>query len=56
MSYNYLIKDEKVGLFRSYFRVLSTNQGFYFNFNILKNRRIFLAMLKNTFLSGLKYI
>jgi hypothetical protein len=55
MSYNYLIKDEKTSLFRSYFRVLSTNQGFYFNFNILKNRKIFLAMLKNTFLSGLKY-
>lgn len=45
-----------INLFRAYFRVLQTNQGFYFNFKTLHNKSIFLSTLKNIFLSGLKYI
>lgn len=44
-----------INTFRSFFRVLQTNQGFYFNFNNFKNNSFFLNSLKNTFLSGLKY-
>jgi len=43
-------------LFRSFFRVLQTNQGFYFNFKSLKNNDYFLKSLKNTIFSGLKYV
>lgn len=42
-------------MFRSYFRVLQTNQGFYFNYNNFKNNPNFLNSLKTTFLSGIKY-
>lgn len=51
----YLIKKES-NLFRSYFRVLSTKQGFYFNFLKLKNKNNFNKLLLNSFLSGFKYI
>jgi hypothetical protein len=55
-SYQYIHRNYKINLFRSYFRVLSTQQGFYFNFNELNNRSNFHKMLKNSFFSGLKYI
>ncbi len=45
-----------VNLFRSYFRVLQTNQGFYFNFNNFKDQSNFLNSLKITLFSGLKYV
>jgi hypothetical protein len=45
-----------INLFRAYFRVLQTNQGFYFSFYNLKKKDFFLTTLKSTFLSGLKYI
>lgn len=56
MSYKYKIKNYKQGLFRSYFRVLSTKKGFYFNFNNLKDFNNLNIMLTHTFLSGFKYI
>lgn len=43
-------------LFRSYFRVFSTKQGFYFNLLKLKKNNNFNLLLINSFLSGLKYI
>jgi hypothetical protein len=46
---------ENTNMFRSFFRVLQTNQGFYFNFNNFKKNNFFLNSLKNTFLSGVKY-
>jgi len=46
-----LVND--VNLFRSYFRVLNTNTGFYFNFSSLKNQYNFIDTLKNIFLVGL---
>ena len=52
----YLIKKNKVNLFRSYFRVLSTKNGFYLNFIKLKNFKNFNYLLINTFLSGFKFI
>ena len=55
-SNDFLIKSYKTNLFRSYFRVLGTKQGFYFNFNNLNNRKNFNLMLKNSFLAGVKYI
>ena len=54
-SQKYLIKND-TNLFRSYFRVISAKQGFYFNFLKLKNRKNFNIMLMNTFMSGFKYI
>jgi hypothetical protein len=55
MSYNYTNKKYKTNIFRSYFRVLSTKNGFYFNFkNLNKNKNLFF-MLKTSFLGGLKY-
>lgn len=56
MSKKYKLKNYKKGLFRSYFRVLSTKKGFYFNFNKLKNVNNLNIMLANTFLSGFKFI
>ena len=35
-SLNYELKNYKTSIYRSYFRVLSTNNGFYFNFKIEK--------------------
>lgn len=52
----YLIKNEKTNIFRSYFRVLSNKQGFYYNFKSLKNFKVYQEFLSNTFLSGFKFI
>lgn len=52
----YLIRNEKTNTFRSYFRVLSTKQGFYYNFKSLKNFSVYQIFLSNTFLSGFKFI
>ena len=47
----------KNSFFRSYFRIESTKNGFYFNFKKLNNnKQIFNKHLLNTFLSGYKYI
>ena len=54
-SYNYKVKNYKIGVYRSYFRALSTNQGFYFNFKNLNNNINIINMLKTSFLSGIKY-
>lgn len=56
MGLSYKLKNNNTGLFRSYFRVLSTKQGFYFNFKKLRNINNFQKMLKYTFLSGFKFI
>jgi hypothetical protein len=56
MSYKYLNNDYKIDLFRAYFRVLNTNQGFYFNFENLKNKKNFINFLSLVFLSGYKYV
>jgi hypothetical protein len=56
MSYKYLNNDYKIDLFRAYFRVLNTNQGFYFNFENLKNKKNFINFLSLIFLSGYKYV
>jgi hypothetical protein len=55
-SLKYEIKDYKTNLFRSYFRVLNTRQGFLFYFNFLKNNNNYLFFLKKTFLSGFHYV
>lgn len=49
-----IYNDFKV--FRTNFRILATKHGFYFNFNIFKNKSIFAAFNKNFFLSGFKVI
>jgi hypothetical protein len=54
ISFRYKIYENKT-MFRSFFRVLQTNQGFYFNFNNFKKNDYFLNSLKNTIFSGLKY-
>lgn len=56
MSINYKVKKFKINPYRSFFRVLSTNQGFYFNFINLFNRKNLFFFLKNTFLAGLKSV
>jgi hypothetical protein len=53
--YNYKQNDKKI-LFRSYYRILKTDYGFYSNFNFLKNNYNYLNFIKNTFLVGFKYI
>lgn len=55
-SSNYSNKNYKTNLFRSYFRISSTKKGFYFNFKDLNSNKNLHNMLKNSFLSGLKYI
>lgn len=55
-SVGYELKEYKTGLFRSYFRALSTNNGFYFAFNVLRNKSNLLYLIKTIFLSGFKYI
>jgi hypothetical protein len=55
-SLKYNINDNKTNLFRSYFRVLNTKNGFYFNFKSLKDNKTFLDTLKNIFMSGFKSI
>lgn len=55
-SFNFFLKFSKIDIFRSYFRILNTNQGFYFNFKKLKNKKILNDYLKFSFLSGVKYI
>lgn len=55
-SFGYKNKDNNVNLFRSYFRVLNSKSGFYFNFNKLKDNKNFLDTFKFIFLSGLKSI
>jgi len=52
----YLLKNKLNSKPRAYFRVLSTKQGFYFNFNKLSKNFNLNFMLINTFLSGFKYI
>jgi hypothetical protein len=54
-SRNYVIYDN-INLFRSYFRILQSNYGFYFNFKNLYNNENFLNSLKISFLSGIKFI
>jgi hypothetical protein len=54
-SFKYKIY-ENTNMFRSFFRVLQTNQGFYFNFKNFKKNEFFLKSLKNTIFSGLKYL
>jgi hypothetical protein len=56
MSYKFTNKNYKTDLFRAYFRVLNTNQGFYLNFEHLKNKKNFLNFLSLIFFSGFKYI
>lgn len=55
-SYNYKLKSYKNHPYRSIFRVLNTNQGFYFNFLEIFERKKLFFFLKNSFLSGYKYI
>ena len=55
-SFSFANKKYKTNTFRSYFRVLNTKQGFYFNFKNLENKNNSYVMMKNSFLSGLKYI
>lgn len=54
-SLNYELKNYKTSIYRSYFRVLSTNNGFYFNFKNLNNKTNLFLMLKTSLFSGLKY-
>ena len=55
-SYNYKLRSYKNDTHRSFFRVLNTNQGFYFNFlEIFEKKKLFF-FLKNSILSGYKYI
>jgi hypothetical protein len=56
MSKKYIINDYNTPLFRSYFRVLQSKQGFFFNFSYLANHKNFTKHLKNTFLVGFNYI
>lgn len=53
---DYRLNYRKENIFRAYFRVLNTNQGFYFNFLNLFSQKNYFFFLKNSFLSGLKYI
>lgn len=55
-SHDYKIKNYKTNVFRSYFRALNTNQGFYFNFKDLRKNSNLISMLKISFLSGIKHI
>lgn len=43
-------------MFRSYFRVLSSSNGFYFNFKDFNNKNNFLFFLKNSLFSGFKFL
>lgn len=56
MSKKYLLKNRETKLFRSYFRIFSTKQGFYYNLSKLKNINNFQHVLTNSYLSGLKFI
>ena len=56
LSFKYSSSDNKINLFRSYFRALNTKNGFYFNFNSLKDNKTFLDSLKNIFMSGFKSV
>ena len=56
MARSYLLKNENNNLFRSYFRVLSSKHGFYYNFKKIKNLNNFKLLLSNTFLAGIKSI
>jgi len=51
--YNY---ETNLSTFRSYFRVLQTKQGFYFNFSTLLKNTTFLDQLKISLNSGWKYV
>jgi hypothetical protein len=55
-SYKYTFNNNKVRLFRSYFRAFNTKNGFYFNLKSLKKNSNFMDYLKNIFLSGFKSI
>lgn len=55
-SLKYLLFNNDSNLFRSYFRVLNSRSGFYFNFFKLKNNLTFFDSLKNIFMSGVKFI
>ena len=54
-SRKFIIK-KKTNIFRTYFRILSTKQGFYFNFLKFKKDNNFNNFLVSTFLSGFKFI
>ena len=56
LGLKYLVKNDNVNIFRSYFRVLSSKKGFYHNFNSFKNFKNFQIVLTSTFLSGFKFI
>jgi len=56
LSFFYKNKNFKTNIYRTYFRVLSTNQGFYFNFKNLNNNKNIFKMLKLSYFYGLKYI
>jgi len=55
VSKKYINSNNTTNLFRSFFRVLNANYGFYLNFLSLKVKKNFLNFLKNTYLSGWKY-
>lgn len=55
-SKNYILKNYNTNLFRTYYRVLNTNQGFYFNFKNLLKKKNFLFLLKTSAFYGLKSI
>ena len=55
-SNKYKNKFNLVNLFRSYFRILKTNNGFYFNFKKFKKKTDFLNFLKNFNFYGYFYI
>ena len=55
-SLNFSLKSYKTTLFRTYFRALSTKQGFYYNFKDLNNQNNLYKMIKNSFLAGIKYM
>jgi hypothetical protein len=51
--YKYFQKNK---IFRSYFRILSCSNGFYFNFKNFNNKNNFLFFLKNSLFSGFKFL
>lgn len=56
LSLKYKITDNSTNVFRSYFRALSTKNGFYFNFELLKKNNLFIDTFKHIFMSGLRSI
>jgi len=46
----------KQNIFRSYFRILATKSGFYFNFNSFSKKNSFFYFFKNSIFSGFKFL